>query len=134
MKNKQTANTGDPLPHPVSTTADPGAKASPPPSDPALDPAPAYETCDQIGAAPTTYEAYKALNIDALAHAFALAVLRNPNVAQLLYGDPLQPHRCGDHPSVGAYLAHACRRLATDYYREREALAFDGEFEMEARP
>lgn len=78
-----------------------------------------------LGAA--TYEAtYEALDVDALTNAFALAVMRNPSAAQLLYGDPLQPHRCGDHPSVGAYLAYTCRRLATDYY---EALNIEREIQ-----
>lgn len=100
---------------PDAGDADP---ALPSPYDPALDPA----------RAPTQEKDFDAhaFDIDARADEFALAILRNPNVAQLLYGDPLQPHRCGDHPSVGAYLAYTCRRLATDYY---EALKIEREIQ-----
>lgn len=51
------------------------------------------------------------------------AVLRNPNVEKLCYGDPLQPHRCGDFASVGEYLAHHSMRLARDYLAASKQIA-----------
>lgn len=99
-----------------------------PTTEPTTGTAPAFEPPAHTGSptdrAATREEAatYIGQQIDAIADDFAQAMLRNPSVAQFLYGDPLQPHRCGDHASVGAYLAHACHRLAVDYFVEREQM------------
>jgi len=58
-----------------------------------------------------------------LAEEFAYAMLMNPHVNQMLYGNPLQPHPCEDCASVGEYLAQRTYQLAQDYINARNQLA-----------
>jgi len=46
---------------------------------------------------------------------FAWAILNNPHCNQMLFGNPLQPHKCEEHDSVGSYLEDRTYQLAVDY-------------------
>lgn len=79
--------------------------------------APEGEVCDDEIQASRNWE------IRRLADDFAQAILQNPAVERFVYGNPLEHHNAAEQPSVGAYLAHRCARLAEDYFRAAEALS-----------
>lgn len=54
--------------------------------------------------------------ISKLRDAMASAILQNPSVERFVYGNPLERRRVADHPTIGAYLAHECDRLAGEFY------------------
>ncbi len=55
-------------------------------------------------------------NVEYLRERVTLAILQNPNIERLCYGNPLDKGRRSDYASAGALLAHLCDQLAVDYF------------------
>lgn len=64
----------------------------------------------------------RAYRMRALAEDFTRALLSNPLVERFVYGNPLEAHTAGEHPSVGAFLAHRCGKLAEEYVVAEEQI------------
>ncbi|MGE3601012.1 MAG: hypothetical protein AB7N70_36325 [Dehalococcoidia bacterium] len=57
----------------------------------------------------------RAWNIQHTRETLVRALLQNPRLHEFTYGFPFETRqRCGDHPSLGSYLAHHLDRLAED--------------------
>lgn len=59
--------------------------------------------------------AYRKMIESDLAQRFAVALLANPRLEQILGCDPFQPGPFRDSATVGEHLARHCHRLAGDY-------------------
>lgn len=55
-------------------------------------------------------------NVEYLRERMMLAILQNPNIERLCYGNPLDKGRKADYASAGDLLAHLCDQLAVDYF------------------